>query len=119
MKTFTETGLITEVTKFYKGALYFEKALKLFEIEYGYIPEINKPKQIIDEDFVSSQNYPEYVTSEALSYMKELQESGAVNMFFAVPYIMNALFLVKKEAVDLLKIYIEDYTKIYYPEKTL
>ena len=119
MKTFTETGLITEVNKFYKGALYFEKALKIYEIEFGYTPKIIETENIINEDFIANSNYPDFVTTEALSFMKELQDSGAVNMFGATPYIQNALMLDKGDATELLLIYMKDYTKIYYPEQTL
>ena len=119
MKTFTKTNLITEVNKFYLGALTFEKALTLFELEYGYIPEIVEPKILVNQEFIDTMNYPEYVDAEALTYMKELQENGAVNMFGATPYIQNALMLNKEEARTLLKIYMKDYQLIYYPEQTL
>ncbi len=115
MRILTSTQLITEVSKFYKGALDHHKALKLFEIEYGYIPEIVKPNK--KDVFLS--NYPDFVTEEALSYMKELQESGAVNMFASTPYIQNALALDHKQAKELLMIYMSDYEKIYHPENLL
>ena len=116
---FTKTGLITEVSKFYKGALNFDKALKIYELEYGRTPTIIVAKNIINEDFITNNNYPSFVTTEALTFMKELQESGAVNMFVSTPYIQNALMLDKEDARALLLIYMEDYTKIYYPEETL
>jgi hypothetical protein len=115
MKQMTRTELITEVTKFYNGALNLHKALQIFEIEYGYKPEIINPKNIIS----CSDNYPEFITTGALSYMKELQDSGAVNMMKSVPYIQNALGFTRKEAIELLTIYITDYTKIYHPEELL
>ena len=118
-REYTETEIITQVTTFYKGTLFLEKAIKLFEFEYGFLPEIVDPTLLINEDFIDNQNYPDFVTIEALSYMKELQESGVVNMFMSTPYIQNALFLSKSEAKEVLMIYIQDYTKIYFPENLL
>ena len=115
----TETQLITEVTKFYKGALYLDKALKIYELEYGYTPEIIEADGNIDENWVQKAGYPDFVDAKALNYMKELQESGATNMFTATPYIQNALGLDKGDAIELLLTYMRDYDKIYYPENTL
>ena len=119
LNSMTSTQLITEVSKFYKGSLDIYKALKLFEIEYGYEPEIVQPENIINESFIQNAGYPDFVTPEALSYMKELQESGAVNMFSSVSYIQNALALSIKQAKELLMIYMKDYTMIYHPEELL
>ena len=116
---YTKTGLITEVSKFYKGALDYEKALIIFEVEYGFMPELEETKQMINQEFIDSMDYPESVTAEALTYMKELQESGATNMFAATPFIQNALAYSKQEARELLKVYMTDYDKIYYPENSL
>ena len=116
---YTKTGLITEVSKFYKGALDFKKALVIFELEYGFYPDIEETKQIVNQEFIDSMNYPESVTVEALTYMKELQESGAVNLFSSTPFIQNALAYSRQEAKELLMVYMKDYDKIYYPENTL
>jgi len=112
----TKTELITEVSKFYSRQLSFEKALDLFELEYGYKPEIIEKNNLVNEGFVKSMGYPWFVTPEALTFMKELQESGATNMFGATPYIQNALGLSKNNAKELLMIYMKDYNEIYYPE---
>ncbi len=117
--TLTKTELITKVNEFYKGALDTRKALKIFEIEFGYKPEIIEPTPILNQSFIDSQNYPECVTVEALTYMKELQDSGVTNMFSATPYIQNALIVTREEAKDILSVYMKDYTKIYYPEELL
>ena len=115
----TMTELMTEVGTFYKRALHPEKALQLFEMEYGYLPEIIEPNPLINQKFIDAQDYPECVTVEALTYMKELQESGVTNMFQAVPYIQQALMYDRHEARDLLMVYMKDYTKIYFPEMSL
>lgn len=115
----TETELITEVGKFYDRSLYLEKALNLFEFEYGYKPEIIKPQHIVNQEFIDSQNYPESITVEALTYMKELQESGVVNMFSSGRHIQQALMVDRHEAREILGVYMKDYTNIYYPEETL
>ena len=118
-REFTETELITTVTEFYKGGLYLSKALKIFELEFGYVPKIVEPTMILNQEFIDTQDYPECVTVEALTFMKELQESGVTNMFMASPYIQNALMCDKRDASAILKVYMKDYDKIYYPENNL
>lgn len=115
----TETELITAVSEFYKKYVHFDKALKIFELEYGYTPVIIKAKPLVNQEFIDAQNYPECVTAEALTYMKELQESGVVNMFMATPYIQQALMVDTSDARAILKVYMTDYEKIYFPENTL
>ena len=120
MKTqMTETELITEVGKFYDRSLFLDKALKLYEMEYGYVPEIVKPDLLINQEFVDSMNFPECVTPEALTYMKELQESGVTNMFSSAPFIQQALMYSRQDAKTLLMTYMKHYTKIYFPELTI
>ncbi len=119
MLKMTQTEVITAVATFYKAPLTLEKALKIFEMEYGFVPEIVKSKNIVNQEFIDSQNYPECVTTEALTYMKELQDSGVTNMFQSIPYIQQALGYSANEAKTLLITYISDYTKIYYPETLL
>lgn len=119
MLQMTQTELLTSVATFYKAPLTLEKALKIFVMEYGFVPEIVDAKNIVNQEFIDSQNYPECVTTEALTYMKELQDSGVTNMFQAVPYIQQALGYSAKDAKTLLMTYMTDYTKIYYPENLL
>ena len=116
----TKNELLHEVSTFYTGYLNEIKAVKLFEIEYGYTPVILENKNInAYEDVIKRSDYPDFVTSEALGFMKDLQESGVCNMFGASSYVEAGLLLSKKDASVLVKIYMEDYTKIYYPENLL
>jgi len=114
-KPLTETQLLTHISTFYKGSLDFEKAQKLFEFEYGFPPKI-KLQKITPYD---TTDYPYFVDQKALTYMKELQESGVVNMYMSTNYIQTALGLDRHEAIELLTIYMKDYTKIYHPESLL
>ena len=115
----TETELITEVGKFYSNSLYLEKAMMLYEMEYGYRPEIVEPKNIINQEFVDSMGFPECVTAKALIFMKELQEGGTVNMFASSGHIQQALMVDRQTAKEILMTYIKYYTEIYYPENAL
>jgi len=115
----TENQLFNKVSEFYRGALTIDKALKLYEFEYNTVPEIIESKQIVSDKYISTLGYPEYCDANAFTFMKELQESGVVNMFGAVPNIQYGLFLGKKEATKLLTIYMKDYDKIYNPENLL
>jgi len=120
MKTnYTKNELTNKVSGFYKGYLTIDKALKLFDLEYGFTPTLVERKNIVDEAFIATMDYPSYIDAESLTYMKDLQESGVTNMFAATPYIQAALLLDRKEAADLLKTYMKDYELIYYPENTL
>ena len=119
MKTFTENELLIEVSKFYKGYLTINKALKLYEFEYGYKPEVKENDIFLNEKYIDSLNLPESVTTEALVYMKKLQETGVVNMFASIPYIEQNLLVTKKEAREILLFYMTHYNKIYHPENFL
>jgi hypothetical protein len=115
----TKNELFAKVSEFYKGYLDVDKALTLYELHYGEIPEIEEAKFLMTQEYVDGFGYPEYITAEALTYIKELQESGVVNMFQSVPFIQAALGFTAKEAKELLSIYMKDYTKIYYPEELI
>jgi hypothetical protein len=120
MKTeITKNELFNEVSKFYTRAVNVNKALTLYEMEYGYRPEIIERKNLVNEKFIKSMNYPEYVTPEALTFMKDLQDSGVVNMIMSVSNIQAGLHLNLKDARELLKIYMKDYIEIYYPEQLI
>jgi hypothetical protein len=74
---------------------------------------------IVNQSFLDSQNFPESVTVESLTYMKELQDSGVTNMFSCTGYIQNALMYSRKEAKELLSVYMKNYEEIYFPENFL
>jgi len=118
-ETMTVNQLFNKVSEFYRGVLTKEKALKLYEFEYNTIPEIIESEQILSDRYISTLGYPDYCNADAFTFMKELQESGLVNMFASVPNIQAGLHLNRKEATTLLKIYMKDYIKIYNPEDLL
>ena len=120
MKTeYTKNELTNKVSTFYNGYLDLNKALKLFEIEYGFVPTIIERPNLINQKFCDAQNYPDFINPESLTYMKDLQESGVVNMFMATGHIQAALLLGREEARELLTTYMKDYQDIYYPEQAL
>tara|TARA_R100000008_G_C3537165_1_gene142698 strand:- start:255 stop:437 length:183 start_codon:yes stop_codon:yes gene_type:complete len=43
------------------------------------------------------------------AFLDELKESGATNMFGAVPYLMDEFILDKDEALDILGRWMESY----------
>ena len=117
---YTKTELISTVKSFYNSTVDLKKALKIFEIEFGYIPEIvEKNKEYVTDEWCRENGYPDFVNAESVRFMKELQESGVTNMLMATPYIMDGLGYDKKTAKELLMIYITDYTKFYNPEELI
>ena len=120
MKTdYTKNELTNLVSTFYKGLLTFDKAIALFELEYSFTPTIIKRLDIVSEDYIASMNFPEIASAENLTYMKDLQDSGATNMFAANSFIQAALCCSRKEASELLGIYMKHYEELYYPENNL
>ena len=115
----TKNELFAKVSEFYKGFLDLEKALTLYELHYGTRPEIEDSEILMTQEYLTNLGYPEFVTPEALTYLKELQESGVTNMFNSIPYIQAALGYDRREASEVLKIYMKDYEKIYYPERLI
>jgi hypothetical protein len=118
---YTETELIATVSTFYNAPVDLDKAIKIFEIEYGFIPEIieNEVVEYVTDEWCREQGYPRFINSKAITFMKELQESGVTNMLESTPYIMNALGYDKKMAKELLITYITDYEKFYHPENLI
>lgn len=115
MKTeYTINELIFEVTKFYNGTLDPVKALKLFQLEFGFKPKIRiSDSDIWFNDFILEKYKPEFVTKEHLVFMKELQESGVVNMFMSRPYIINRFDCSDLEAKEIFSFYAKHYNEIY------
>lgn len=114
----TEFELKNEVSKFYNGSITLDKALRLYEFEYGFKPEIESEDYslFVNEDFILEQN--EYIlTPKNLVFMKQLQESGSVNMFASSYEVQKQLICTPKDAKKLVLFYIHDYTKIYHPEE--
>ena len=117
MLKMTKNKLFFEVQKFYKGVLTEEKAIKLYEFEYGETPELETNRDLFGQRDFSE--YPWFVNAKSLTFMKDLQESGAVNMFSSTAIISSSLHLDKNDSKELLMVYIKDYTKIYYPEQLI
>jgi len=116
----TEFELKTEVSKFYKGYLSTDKAVKLYELEYGIRPKIKENKKsFVSYNYKDLPKYKDFITEESLIFMKQLQESGAVNMFQCIPNIQQNLFFDRHEAKDLLLFYMENYTALYYPQNLI
>ena len=121
MKTeFTKTELISFVSSFYNSKLDFDKALKIFEIEFGFKPSIKEKSEThVTDEWCKEQGYPWFINAESVSFMKELQESGITNMMESTPHIMNALGYDEKTAKELLLAYIIEYDKFYHPENLI
>ena len=115
----TKNELLNKVSSFYSGYLTTDKALKLFDIEYGYTPEITQNTLSVSDADIKALNLPEHVTPEALSFVKDLQESGVVNMFAATPNIQAGLLVERQEAKDILSAYMKHYTFLFHPEDML
>jgi hypothetical protein len=119
-KEYTETELLSFVSTFYNGNLHLEKAIKIFEIEYGFTPEIiQKDKNYVTDEWCRNRGFPWFVNSKSVQYMKELQESGITNMFESVPYIQNALGYDYQSAKGLLQYYMKYYEEFYYPQNCI
>ena len=115
--------VLTEVNKFYQGSrvLTDELALSLYELEYGYKPEIDTED---DTHFVNTKvfekyNAPSHVNKKAMIYMRSLQESGATNMFSSTPYVERSLGLSRADAKEVVLFYMEHYEEIYFPENRI
>ena len=50
-----------------------------------------------------------YYYEEYFTFLDNLRESGATNMFGAVPYLMDEFVLDKDEALDILSKWMESY----------
>lgn len=111
----TTNELKIEVSKFYRGYLDTEKALKLFELEYGYTPDIEEDKVIVNESIC----YKLGVTPEEMTFMKQLQKSGVVNMMMCGNEIQMGLSVDPKHARHIHSVYISNYTAIYFPEELI
>lgn len=115
---YTESDLLIHASTLYNGFLTVEKALTIFDMEYGFTPEI-----ITDEEDVwigynevtEQGNMPEGVTKEHLRFVKKLQEGGTVNMFMAAPEIQKCLHVERDLARSILSTYMKNYALLYDP----
>ena len=113
------------VSEFYNGYLDDRKALKMFEAEYDFVPEIlEEPEHNFYVGFNSLDEQgliPEGVELVHLIWMKKLQESGKENMIVGpIRRLIEQNFLVDNEtAADIHKTYLEYYSFLYHPEDLL
>ena len=120
----TKFALYNEVQKNYKGYLTLEKALVLFELDNGYVPEIEEDNYTvyINDLIITKYNKDNDtdITVQDLIFMKELQNSKVCNMITESSNIIQTrLSMSRKEAKELLSLYIYHYNEIYYPELCL
>ena len=125
MKPMTMSEVKMKVSEFYNGYLDERKSLKLFEVEYGYIPEIIP--EPVDEFYVGFNALneegliPEGVTKVHLVWMKKLQESCRENMIVGpICRLLEQNFLIDREtATNVHKTYLKYYNHLYHPEDIL
>ena len=122
----TEFELIDIVSKFYKGSLDKDKAIKIFNVEFGYMPDIEEDAKTfyVNETYIDKLNEIEEDVVDFLysdyMYLKELQESGSINMFIELPNaIIQRLGYSIDEARVLAKNYMKFYKEIYYSEECI
>jgi hypothetical protein len=118
----TEFELKAEVLTFYTGYINLEKALQLYEIKYGVIPEIIE--DTTEEIFVNSSvfekyNLPDYTVE--MKFMKKVQEAVLHNMMACdIRYYIQVTLLVDKDTAKVIhKCYIEHYNELYFPEELI
>lgn len=108
----TKFECLQKAGKLYKGYLTIEKAIEFLKFEYDWdIELIEDETKNINIEFCKEHN----INPEYMIFMKNLQESGEVNMVASTKIIMQRLLLDRKEAFDLLKNYIAYYKEIFTP----
>lgn len=105
----TKNRLLIAAATLYNGKLDMDFAEMLVKRELDDFEVIDNVEHDMDLDFISSTGY----TPEDFAFVKDLQESGAVNMFLARPFIINCLHKSEDDARDLLMLYMKHYGKIY------
>lgn len=118
----TEFELKSEVSKFYKGSITIEKALKLYELEFGTIPTIEEDtsnlevKWPVNTSIFEKYDLPTSVNEDSMRFMKQLQESGIVNMFMSAPHVQQMLLVSSTESVEIVSAYMKYYDELFYAE---
>lgn len=122
VKPMTETELFTCVSTFYRTMMpiTLDKAIKIFELEFGFQPEIiEKEGMFVNPNIFSNPSLTAYAESCHFEYLYELQQSGATNMFMSRPYLQQAFPLDDKAAQNIVIFYMKNYDEIYFPERTI
>lgn len=121
--SYTVFELKQEVGQYYKGYLTLEKAIKVYELEHGITPEIIEEQEYeyVNPLIFEKYNLPESCNVNSLRFMKQLQDSGEVNMIIGDirNIIQQRLLVDKSTAVEIHKCYMEHYQELYFPEELL
>lgn len=113
-KKLTEFECLREAGKLYTGVLNLSKAIKFLKFENGWDVEIiTDNKCIISKDLCNRLN----VTVHQMQFMKDLQESGEVNMMMCRDIIQRRLIVDRIEAKHIHSVYLHNYTQLYTPEQ--
>lgn len=116
IKELTEFECLREAGKTYSSFLTLPKAIKFLKFEYGWDVVIIKSEY----PYISKVVCDRYnVTQKEMQFMKELQESGEVNMFASGNIVQTRLLLDYKEAKNVVITYLTHYDEIYFPENIL
>jgi hypothetical protein len=122
-KSMTETELLTLVSVFYRtqNLITIEKAIKVFEIEFGFRPDLieNTESTFVDTSIFKKYNGSDFLEAKYFEYLYELQQSGATNMFAARPYLLQVFDITQEESKEIMKFYISYYTELFFPEDCL
>jgi len=116
IKQMTEFEALREAGKHYSNFLDIHKAIAFLKFENGWDVEI------IEDEYPNiniDACHDLHVTPKQMFFMKELQESGEVNMFQSIPLIQTRLLLDRKDAKHVWSTYIHNYTEIYFPEQMI
>ena len=110
-KQLTEFEILREAGKTYSGFLDIPKAVDFLKFEKGWDIEI------IEDEYpnINTDACEKYdVTPKQMYFMKDLQESGEVNMMACRDIIQTRLLLDPTEAKHVHMTYISNYTEIYH-----
>jgi len=116
LKELTEFECLREAGKTYSGFLTLPKAIEFLKFENNWEVEIIEEEYPhISKEVCDSLD----VTQKQMHFMKNLQESGEVNMMASMNIIQTRLMVDRSEAKVILMAYLQHYTRIYYPENLL
>ena len=116
IKELTEFECLREARKTYSSFLTLPKAIKFLKFEYDWDVVIIKSEY----PYISKVVCDRYnVTQKEMQFMKELQESGEVNMFMCIDIVQIRLLLNYDEAKNVVTTYLTHYDEIYFSENIL
>lgn len=115
-KQLTEFECLREAGKTYSSFLTLPKAIEFLKFEHNWEVEI------VEEDFgpISKTVCDRHgVTQKQMHFMKNLQESGEVNMMASSNIIQARLMVDRDEAKVILMAYLKHYNEFYFPENII